>query len=96
MRFQCQNCRPVLLHLLALSCLVFTPALGEGVDTEAKTIDPRVFANWQAEQRHKLRKKKYPDEPAARGRPYEGIENLRPESVAAVEAFLMKQAAPTQ
>ena len=44
--------------------------------------------------RHKLRKEKYPDEPAARGRPYEGIENLRPESVAAVEAFLMKQAAP--
>jgi len=47
-------------------------------------------------KRHKLRKEKYPDEPAARGRPYEGIENLRPESVAAVEAFLMKQAAPTQ
>jgi arylsulfatase len=32
----------------------------------------------------------------ALGRPYEGIENLRPESVAAVEAFLMKQAAPLQ
>ena len=47
-------------------------------------------------KRHKLRKEKYPDEPAARGRPYDGIENLRPESVAAVEAFLMKQAAPTQ
>ena len=47
-------------------------------------------------QRHVLRKKKYPDEPAARGRPYEGIENLRPETVAAVEAFLMKQAAPTR
>jgi arylsulfatase len=47
-------------------------------------------------QRHKLRKKKYPDEPAALGRPYEGIENIRPETVAAVEAFLMKQAAPAQ
>ena len=35
----------------------------------------------------------YPDEPAATGRPYEGIENLRPETKAAVEAFLVKQAA---
>jgi len=47
-------------------------------------------------QRHKKRKAKYPDEGPALGRPYEGIENLRPESVAAVEAFLMKQAAPLQ
>ncbi len=47
-------------------------------------------------QRHKKRKEKYPDEGPALGRPYEGIENLRPESVAAVEAFLMKQAAPLQ
>ena len=45
-------------------------------------------------QRHMIRKQKYPDEGPARGRPYEGIENLRPESKAAVEAFLMKQAAP--
>lgn len=45
-------------------------------------------------QRHLQRKQKYPDEPAATARPYEGIENLRPESVSAVEAFLMKQAAP--
>jgi arylsulfatase A-like enzyme len=43
--------------------------------------------------RHLQRKAKYPDEPAATGRPYEGIENLRPETVAAVEAFLVKQAA---
>ena len=43
--------------------------------------------------RHLQRKVKYPDEPAATGRPYEGIENLRPETVAAVEAFLVKQAA---
>jgi arylsulfatase A-like enzyme len=43
--------------------------------------------------RHKMRMQKYPDEPAARARPYEGIENLRPESKAAVEAFLVKQGA---
>jgi hypothetical protein len=28
------------------------------------------------------------------GRPYDGIENLRPESKAAVEAFLLKQSTP--
>ena len=44
-------------------------------------------------RRHLARKQKYPDTPPAYGRPYEGIENLRPETVAAVEAFLMKQAA---
>jgi arylsulfatase len=44
--------------------------------------------------RHKQRMVKYPDESAATGRPYEGIENLRPESKAAVEAFLFKQASP--
>lgn len=45
--------------------------------------------------RHKLRKQKYPDEGPARGIPYEGIENLRPESKAAVQAFLFKQKAAT-
>lgn len=44
-------------------------------------------------RRHLQRKAIYPDEPAATGRPYDGIENLRPETVAAVEAFLVKQAA---
>ena len=44
-------------------------------------------------QRHMMRKQKYPDEGPARGRPYDGIENLRPETKAAVEAFLMKQGA---
>lgn len=44
--------------------------------------------------RHKMRKEKYPDEGPARGMPYEGIENLRPESKAAVEAFLFKQKTP--
>ncbi|TMV09136.1 sulfatase [Ruegeria sediminis] len=43
--------------------------------------------------RHIKRKEKYPDAEPARGIPYEGIENLRPESQAAVEAFLLKQAA---
>jgi arylsulfatase len=43
--------------------------------------------------RHMKRKEKYPDEGSARGRPYDGIENLRPETEAAVEAFLFKQSA---
>jgi arylsulfatase len=47
-------------------------------------------------QRHVMRKQKYPDEGPARGRPYDGIENLRPETVAAVEAFLLKQSVPTK
>jgi hypothetical protein len=41
-----------------------------------------------------MRKQKYPDEVAARGIPYDGIENLRPESKAAVEAFLLKSSSP--
>ena len=45
-------------------------------------------------KRHMMRKAKYPDEGPATGRPYEGITNLRPETKAAVEAFLVKQAAP--
>ncbi len=47
-------------------------------------------------QRHKQRMAKYPDELPAFGRPYEGIDNLRPETKAAVEAFLVKQAIPTK
>jgi len=47
-------------------------------------------------ERHKKRKAKYPDEEPAYGRPYDGIENLRPETKAAVEAFLVKQASPMQ
>jgi len=45
-------------------------------------------------ERHKMRKKMYPDEPPAFGVPYDGIENLRPESKAAVEEFLFKQKSP--
>ena len=44
--------------------------------------------------RHLARKEKYPDGPPAFGMPYEGIENLRPETAAAVEAFQIKRAAP--
>ncbi|MCA0930095.1 sulfatase-like hydrolase/transferase [Ruegeria profundi] len=43
--------------------------------------------------RHLARKELYPDTEPARGVPYEGVENLRPETVAAVKAFLTKQAA---
>lgn len=41
--------------------------------------------------RHKKRKARYPDESPATGVPYDGVENLRPESKAAVDAFLFKQ-----
>ena len=47
-------------------------------------------------QRHMQRKEMYPDEGPATGRPYEGIENLRPETKAAVEAFFIKQSSPTK
>ena len=43
--------------------------------------------------RHKQRMAKYPDEPPAFGVPYEGIENLRPETKAAVAAFFTTQGA---
>ena len=46
--------------------------------------------------RHMQRKAKYPDEGPATGRPYDGIVNLRPETEAAVEAFLFKQGTPTR
>lgn len=46
--------------------------------------------------RHMARKELYPDVGPARGVPYEGIENLRPETEAAVEAFLIKQQAARQ
>ena len=45
-------------------------------------------------QRHMARKAKYPDEGPATGIPYEGIENLRPESKAAVEQFMFMQKTP--
>ena len=39
-------------------------------------------------QRHLKRKEKYPSEGPGLGMPYDGIDNLRPESVAAVKEFL--------
>ena len=45
-------------------------------------------------QRHKQRMERFPIEPPAFGRPYEGIVNLRPETEAAVEAFMLKQKSP--
>ena len=42
-------------------------------------------------ERHKKRLAEFPPEPPGFGRPYEGIENIRPETRAAVDAFLMKQ-----
>ena len=45
-------------------------------------------------QRHVKRKAKYPDEGPATGVPYDGIENLRPESKAAVDEFLFMMKTP--
>ncbi|MHC4128926.1 MAG: sulfatase-like hydrolase/transferase [Planctomycetota bacterium] len=45
-------------------------------------------------QRHMKRKQLYPDEGPAIGMPYEGIENLRPESKAAVQEFLFMMKSP--
>ncbi len=42
-------------------------------------------------RRHLKWKEMYPDQPAAQGRPYDGIVNLRPETVAAVDAFIAKR-----
>ncbi|SHJ98277.1 arylsulfatase [Shimia gijangensis] len=47
-------------------------------------------------ERHMGRKQMYPDTPPAFGKPYEGIENLRPETQAAVEAFMLKRASVQQ
>ena len=44
--------------------------------------------------RHMARMKKYPSEGPATGMPYEGIENLRPESKAAVQEFLFMMKSP--
>ena len=45
-------------------------------------------------QRHLKRQEKYPSEGPAIGMPYEGIENLRPESKAAVQEFLFMLKTP--
>lgn len=45
-------------------------------------------------KRHMGRKIKYPDAPPATGMPYQGIDNLRPESKAAVQEFLYMMKTP--
>jgi arylsulfatase len=45
-------------------------------------------------QRHMARKAKYPDEGPATGMPYDGIDNLRPETKAAVQEFLFMMKTP--
>lgn len=45
-------------------------------------------------KRHMGRKVKYPDAPPATGMPYKGIDNLRPESKAAVQEFLYMMKTP--
>jgi len=44
--------------------------------------------------RHMKRKVRYPDAPPATGMPYAGIDNLRPESTAAVQEFLYMMKTP--
>ncbi len=44
--------------------------------------------------RHQARKQKYPSEGPATGMPYDGITNLRPETTAAVPAFLFMMKTP--
>ncbi len=46
--------------------------------------------------RHKARKERYPDTPPAFGTPYEGIINIRPETQAAVDAFVVRRDSPQQ
>ncbi len=45
-------------------------------------------------QRHMARKQKYPSDGPATGMPYKGIDNLRPESEAAVQEFLFMMQTP--
>jgi len=40
-------------------------------------------------KRHMAFKKAYPDRPATYAKPYEGIENLRPESKKLVDIFML-------
>jgi arylsulfatase len=41
--------------------------------------------------RHEAFKKKYPDRPETHGAPYEGIENLRPETKEMLKAYYTRQ-----
>lgn len=46
--------------------------------------------------RHKARKENYPDTLPAFGMPYEGVENIRPETREAVDAFIVRKESPNQ
>jgi arylsulfatase A-like enzyme len=62
---------------------------------EDRPIDSIQYGPWAGGQfagmikRHMAFKMKYPDRPPTYGRPYTGIENLRPESKKAVEIFML-------
>ena len=62
---------------------------------EERPIDSIKYGPWAGGQfvgmvkRHMAFKQKYPDRPPTYGKPYTGIENLRPESKKIVEIFLL-------
>jgi arylsulfatase len=62
---------------------------------ERRPIDAIKYGPWAGGQfaamikRHMAWKQKYPDRPAVHDMPYEGIENLRPESKKIVEIFML-------
>jgi arylsulfatase len=64
---------------------------------ESRPIDSIKIGPWAGGQfaamiqRHMALKKKYPDRPPTHGMPYEGIENLRPETIELVEVFRLGQ-----
>jgi arylsulfatase len=62
------------------------------VSTEIGAWGSAKFINML--QRHLMRMKKYPSEGPAVGMPYEGVENLRPESIAMRDEFLFMQQTP--
>ncbi len=65
---------------------------------ESRPIDSIKVSPWAGGQfagmvqRHMVLKKKYPNRPPTHGMPYEGIENLRPETKELVEVFKLGQA----
>lgn len=64
---------------------------------EERPLDSIKYGPWAGGQfanmikRHMAMKKKYPDRPPTYAVPYEGIEELRPETVEMVEIFKMSQ-----
>jgi arylsulfatase len=62
---------------------------------ESRPIDAIKYGPWAGGQfagmakRHLAMRMKYPDRPPTHGIPYEGIENLRPESKKVVEIFML-------